>query len=263
MRTLPNRAESAQDGLRAARPPNQNRLLRSARDILEETIWSSRCAVCDAPGSVLCDSCKRNLAYIDRWQACPRCGAAFGRIICTECNTFTLQRRNVDTLPYGRCTSAVVHDGISRRIVTAYKDGGDRRLATEIARITASSLSPLLADKGTTLTFVPASARARRRRGFDHAQEVAELVSRMTGMPYTPLFDRPRGRDQRGLTREQRMANMRAQMHVQSDRIKRPPQSVLIFDDVYTTGATLLAASAAARDAGCSQIACVTFTRVC
>lgn len=262
MRWPSDRARPAAGAHRLSRPSDPLLLLRSTRDILEEAVWSTRCAVCDAPGPVLCKTCRRNLAYIDRWQACPRCGAPFGRIICTECNTFTLRNRNVDALPYGRCTSAVVHDDISRRIVTAYKDGGERRLAAEIAQITAASLSPLPADGGMTLTFVPASAKARQRRGFDHTQEVAENVSRITGMPCVSLFDRPHGRDQRGLTRKQRMANMRAQMRVR-DGLREPPQNVLIFDDVYTTGATLLAASTAAREAGCNRVACITFTRVC
>lgn len=245
------------------RLPSQAHPLHAARAVLEEMLWSSRCVVCDVPGPPLCGSCRRSLAYIDRWQACPACGAPFGRIICTECNTFTLQRRNTDALPYGQCASAVVHDDISRRIVTSYKDGGERSLAPLIAQITAQALSPALAGHGTALTFVPASAQAQRRRGFDHMQEIAAHLSRMTGMPLVFLFERPHGRDQRGLDRQQRLANMQRQMHVRRTYASTPPPNILIFDDVCTTGATLFAASAAARAAGCRQVSCVTFTRVC
>jgi predicted amidophosphoribosyltransferase len=253
----------AGEGTQTERLSDPAHPVHAARTVLEEMIWSSRCVVCDMPGSPLCSSCQRNLAYIDHWQACPVCGAPFGRIICTECNTFTLHRRDTDVLPYGRCTSAVAHDDISRCIVTAYKDGGERSLAPVIARITADSLSPALAEHGTVLTFVPASAKARRRRGFDHTQEIATHLARITGMPLVCLFERPHGRDQRGLNRQQRMANMQRQMYVRRAYGETPPRSVLIFDDVCTTGATLFAASAEARAAGCSDVSCATFTRVC
>ena len=49
-----------------------------AKEALFETLWPTRCCVCDLPGAVLCERCERALSRLDRWQACPRCGARTG-----------------------------------------------------------------------------------------------------------------------------------------------------------------------------------------
>ena len=36
-----------------------------AAEALAETVWPTRCAICDTPGHVLCDSCRAALAYVD------------------------------------------------------------------------------------------------------------------------------------------------------------------------------------------------------
>lgn len=51
-----------------------------AAEALAETVWPTRCAVCDAPGEPLCEHCRTALRYVDWWRACPRCGAPFGRL---------------------------------------------------------------------------------------------------------------------------------------------------------------------------------------
>ena len=74
---------------RTARRPHA--YLQAAGSCAAELLWPTYCAACGAPGSVLCGQCRRSLAYIDWWRACPRCGAPFGRIQCTECNAVMLQ----------------------------------------------------------------------------------------------------------------------------------------------------------------------------
>jgi hypothetical protein len=56
----------------------------------------TRCAGCDMPGALLCRrECARALPRIDRRWACPRCGAPFGYLTCTECwSAGTVVRRS-------------------------------------------------------------------------------------------------------------------------------------------------------------------------
>lgn len=241
---------------------SRNSPLGQAGTILQELIWSTRCAVCDTPDHLLCAACAEALPFIDLWQACPRCGAPYGRLICTECNHRMLKARNRRTLPYARCTSAVAHNDKVRRIVTIFKDGGERRLAPLIAGFAAATLSPAIAQTQTVLTFIPASRQAYRRRGFDHTEETALCLAEILQLPLARIFERPQGRDQRGLSRTERQANMTGQLKIRPSWIDRLPQRILIYDDVYTTGATLFAASDALHAGGCPAISCVTFSRV-
>ncbi|MEG0324645.1 MAG: double zinc ribbon domain-containing protein, partial [Raoultibacter sp.] len=77
---------------------------------LEETLWPTRCAVCDTLGTVLCDRCRQRLPYIDYWRSCPRCGAPFGFTQCTECNPVMLTGLPDHTLPYASCRSPFSFD---------------------------------------------------------------------------------------------------------------------------------------------------------
>ena len=49
------KAQGARPGLSDFERP----LVPGAAEALAETLWPTRCAVCDAPGEVLCDACRR------------------------------------------------------------------------------------------------------------------------------------------------------------------------------------------------------------
>ena len=62
----------------------------AAAQAVAETLWPTRCAICDEPGELLCERCKSELPFIDLWRACPICGAPWGHTQCTECNPVML-----------------------------------------------------------------------------------------------------------------------------------------------------------------------------
>lgn len=117
-------------------------IVHQAAECAAEVLWPTRCALCDRPGSVLCPQCESILHFIDAWQACPRCGAPFGRAVCTECNPVALKRMARDSLPFVGCVSATEFNDESGRIVRTYKDQGERRLAADMARIIARMIPP-------------------------------------------------------------------------------------------------------------------------
>ena len=226
-------------------------------EALLETLWPTRCAVCDEPGAALCERCRHALPYIDWWQACPRCGAPFGLTQCCGCNPITLEAAHRTSLPYAQARSAVVLTEETRRMVIAYKDRGERSLAGVMGAIMANLVPPEW-RKGA-VSFVPASASAQRRRGFDHAELLAEETARLLDLPCIPLLQRPRSRDQRALSRKARICNMQDVMVALPGATM--PSAVVVIDDVYTTGSTLFAASDALRKAGGKTIRCITFAR--
>lgn len=230
----------------------------SVTEALTETLWPTRCAVCDTPGDVLCFRCLRNLTYVDWWRTCPRCGAPFGHTQCTECNPVALARSGRTELPYDGGASAVVFDEKTSRIVRAYKDQGERRLANRMAPIMARACPPTW--NLSTLAFVPASTAARRQRGFDHTELLARKTADLLDLPIANVFARPRTRDQRTLTRQARWINTTGRFEVLPGATI--PSHVLLLDDVYTTGATLFDASDALRRAGAKHIWFLTFARV-
>lgn len=253
--------ENAAETTRAAPcgAPLPTRMARLAKEAFLETLWPTRCAVCDAPGEVLCGPCRQNLPYIDWWRACPRCGAPFGRVQCSECNAVMLQASGREAPPFAGAASAVAYQEGARRVVGAYKDQGERRLAETMATLMAPFVAPAWREGLQAVSFVPATAAACRRRGFDHAELIARGVAEELGLPYIGVFQRPHASDQRKLSRRERMANMRGRLSTLPGATL--PRSLLVVDDVCTTGSTLFAAGDALRDAGVEDVFCLTFAR--
>ena len=214
-----------------------------ALDALLEAIAPTRCAGCDLPGTLLCATCDSDLPLLDHAHACPRCAAPHGWIVCTECWDSELALDGATGLgtlerPLSRC-------------VTLYKDAGERRLAA----VLGGRLGELLVARDVhadVVTPVPASAAAVRRRGFDHAALLARETAQVCGLECRSLLVHQDSGDQRELGRMERRANASEAFVVRSGT--HVPDSVLLVDDVLTTGATLDAAARTLKQAGALEV---------
>ncbi|MEG1512765.1 MAG: phosphoribosyltransferase family protein [Raoultibacter sp.] len=234
----------------------------AATEALAETLWPTRCALCDMPGTLLCDECQRALAFIDFWRACPLCGAPHGSVQCSECNPIALKTLARKKLPFSACVCTAAFTPTTARLITTYKDRGEVRLAQSIAHMMAQVIPPRWPIELEAITVIPASANALRRRGFDHARLLADALADALNMPVVPTLARPRSKDQRGLSKSERAQNMKERFQVNAALHSPLPSSILLVDDVFTTGATLCAATDALQAAGVGEVRCTTFARV-
>ena len=179
---------------------------------------------------------------------CSRCGSptAWPVARCRECD---------GRLAFGQARAAVAYDEPVRRIVAAWKERGLRRLAPWAADIVLEVVPRPTADR---LTFVPPDRDRRLRRGHHAAEALARELGRRWGLPVDPLLGRTRPAPrQRGLDHVARRRNVRGAFAA-SLSIRG---SIVLVDDVYTTGATVSAAAAALRRAGARRVEVVTFAR--
>lgn len=230
---------------------------RFAAEVMAETLWPTRCALCDRPGEVLCERCAAALPYVDWWRACRRCGSPFGYVQCDLCNPAALERLRHDALPFAGCASAVLFDEDTGRIVRAFKDQGEQRLSFVMAEAMARALP--LSWRFGAITYVPATHMALKKRGFDHMALIARDLSHCVDKACKETLNRPQSQDQRALSGKQRIENLSGRF---SALVRPMPRNVLLVDDVFTTGATLCAASDALLAAGCEKVFCLTFARV-
>lgn len=235
------------------------RLRQRAFEVMAETLWPTRCALCDRPGAVLCARCRRALPFIDATAACPRCGAPHGRVQCTECTPVVLAPFGYEEPPYRQAASALLLTASARRLITVYKDQGERALARPLAALMARYAPPAWLTGAPALAYVPATAAARRRRGFDHGELLARELSWLLQVDFAPLLATPHQKDQRTLGRKGRIGNMRASMRALEGA--SVPRKIILTDDVCTTGATLFAATEALRTAGAEEVHCLTVAR--
>lgn len=190
------------------------------------------CAACGRscrPESHLCNRCGRRLAATD-----PLSGGG----------------------PPGldRAWSSAPHEGVARDLVAALKF---RRLLP-VAGLMAERVHWLAPASLLSGTIVPVPTVTLRtlRRGFDPAGEIAAALAERLGAPVAPCLARRGGGRQVGRRRAQRIGHP-PQIAVRGT----VPRSVLLVDDVLTTGATLSACAAALRAQGAVRVVAVTFAR--
>ena len=220
---------------------------------LLDLLYPPRCAGCDLPGVLLCERCAAEVARIDPASACPRCGAPDGVARCAECAGRTF------VFGAARC-AAVLAPPVSRAVVVL-KDGGERRYASVLAGLLAEAVADGWFGPDDALVPVPASPEAVRRRGFDHALDVARSLSADCGTPLMCVLRSASTADQRELRREQRFANRTGAFTVTADA-PMPPRIVLV-DDVFTTGATFDAAARVLTAAGATDVRALAVARAC
>ena len=109
-----------------------------------------------------------------------------------------------------------------------------------------------------TITFVPADEVRQLKRGHNPAQRLAAELGDTWQLPVVSLLKRAPGvRPQRGLPLAERRRNVRNVFHA----TEGTPRSLVLVDDVYTSGATVSAASSALRKAGARRVEVVTLAR--
>jgi predicted amidophosphoribosyltransferase len=142
-----------------------------------------------------------------------------------------------------------------RHLVRAWKERGLRRLAPLAAELVAERLAPPAAD---VITYIAPDPLRQLTRGRHPAAALAAELARRWSLPDAQLLTRTRSSvRQASLPRQERYANARGSFAAMA----RVPRTVVLVDDVYTTGATVSAAATALRAGGAATVEVVTLAR--
>lgn len=216
--------------------------LAALREGLFELIAPTRCAGCDMPGALLCDACVAELRGPEHTRPCPRCGAPYGSLVCTEC--WSTEFAFEGSVALGSLEGALA------RAVVLHKDAGEERLGELLGVMLAERVACAWSGWPEAVTWVPPTRAALDRRGFDHAAAIALPVAARLRVPAVALLARGQARDQRRLGRLARMRAARGTFVASA----RTGGRILLVDDVFTTGATLDAAAEALLAAGAQVV---------
>lgn len=238
------------------------KVIGSAANAAAELLWPTRCVSCDMPGELLCEDCKQQLPWVAQRWACPVCGAPFGWLTCTACEGDWEARTTVCALGFNQTSS---------QMVACLKDRSELRLAGVNAAAMATALDeasswPALDGRARfdheaidAICFVPATAKAYARRGFDHMELVSKELSALLDIPLFDVLVRSRARDQRDLGKSERASNISGTVRAIDDvRGMR----LLLVDDVITTGASMRESARALLLRGAQSVSCCALSRV-
>lgn len=142
------------------------------------------------------------------------------------------------------------YQGVPRRAVRALKYSGARDVAGPLGRALAAGIP---AEWGVVAVVpVPLHSSRQRQRGYNQAELLAQALAAGLGVPCSPLLIRTRATAQQArLHAGERGANLAGAFAV---RGALPGGTLLIVDDVMTTGHTFLACQEALSRAGATDL---------
>jgi ComF family protein len=218
-----------------------------------DLVLPPRCGGCRRVGAWLCESCRGRIRRLQE-PLCRRCGAEV-ESARPDCGC----RLRLPSL--ARLRSAVAYDGPIENAIQRFKYRGWRRLASPLALL----LVERLVVEGLAASWavaVPLHAERLRSRGFNQSELLAaELRARMfVDTPPGQLIRARATPPQVGHDRLWRLENVRGAFEWRGPDLAG--RSLLLVDDVATTGATLDACAAALRASGSGPVIGASVARV-
>ena len=178
-------------------------------------------------------------------KRCPSCGVV-GAAPCDRCaQNLGRATTSISVAGIESCRPAFVYDEGVRTLLLALKYRNRRDALAYLA----GEMAAVVEFAPDVVTWVPTTAARRRARGFDQAELLARAVGRRIGVPVRPLLRRVDGRAQTG-----RDAQARRDGPEFTARRRGAANSVVLVDDIGTTGATLQAAARVLAGAGWAEI---------
>ena len=180
---------------------------------------------------------------------CAGCGQTT-RKVCAECSA------KIDSFASPNCSDAIVafsYVGLVRDLMLGFKYQNHRAVATLFAECLLKRLQAISeVGRIEVVTWVPTTRERRMARGHDQAETLARILGRMLGVPVRKLLERETVGHQTGHSRKQRLVGVALRA-----RSMCVPCTVLVVDDVVTTGATMRMAKQALYLAGAARVVCI------
>ena len=160
---------------------------------------------------------------------------------------------------YAKIAAPFVYGGAVAVAIHRLKYRGRREVTAPLATLIVVSAADLL-EAADLVVPIPLHPHRRRERGYDQATLLAREVARLAGRSFRPdLLRRTRENPRQvGLNRKERIENLQGAFAADQGAKER---SVVVVDDVVTTGATAEAASHALLAAGARQVVVLAVAR--
>lgn len=205
--------------------------------------------------SLICDKCASSVKRICD-TICPRCGANAEKSsgMCLYC--FDKDYK------FSEHRSCFVYNEQSSRPIKLLKYEQKKYLADPIARV-MFALNSELFDGVDYLTFVPMTKERMKARGYNHGEELAKSLAEISGVPVISMIKKTKSTEhQADLNFVARCENLKGSFELEENVGKLiKGKSVVIVDDVFTTGSTISECSRILRKCKLKSIKAITFLK--
>ncbi len=222
-----------------------------------DLLFPKTCLGCGRSGSYICSECISKVRLAQ--PICPYC-----------------ERASIDGLTHVRCqkkfglnglVSIWEYEGVIRKAILALK----YKYATEITQLLKeliveqfqnSNFKYQISNLGT-LSPIPLHWHRQNVRGFNQSIEIGKSISEAMNWKFLPdlLIKKQSTISQAELSGDDRRQNLRGVFALNPDSKFQIPDSIIIFDDVFTTGSTLREAAKVLKRAGVQKVWGLTIAR--
>lgn len=236
--------------------------------IASDALFPRRCLTCEAlmpdmPNTYLCAACAEAMESF-QGPCCAVCGQpfwTFGATFVPEGALCGFCRAK--SPPFDTARAVGLYRGSLRRLILSMKYRPEAKAGFALAALLYEAY-PRLFDEMEPEAVVPIPLHTERflEREFDQSALMARELSRLAGWPYRRWLRRMRNTPpQRQMSRAGRRANVRG-VFALAPRARPAGRTVLLVDDVMTTGATAREAARLLAGAGARAVHVYTAARV-
>ena len=224
-------------------------------NFLVELLFPRRCPVCDRPvdkmGAYVCKKCRLKIKYVQS-PYCMKCGKGVKSEeteLCGDCRNgvhfFTAQR-------------ALYEYDTMKAAIYRFKYEGRREYAEFFGRELAQKLGDrILLWKPDVIVPVPLHKEREKQRGYNQAALIAKELGRRLDIPVDVKYiSRVRKTlAQKNLNGKERQNNLKNAFKISQNDVKL--NTVIVVDDIYTTGATMDEMAECLKRAGVREVYCI------
>ncbi len=233
-----------------------NRLARTIRTL----VFPPLCASCEKPlgpaAEVMCAGCLAAVRPIPA-PHCAGCGKTlhsnFER--CADCQNLRFY--------FDRAYAAVVYDSVMKKLIAAYKFGGQRFLKHYLGALMADFFVKHLPHEDfDAIAAVPLHDSLESERGFNQSALLASYLADKFKLKNVSLclYSTEARRHQHHLDRHERAANARGRFKAVSGP-RLSDKNILLIDDILTTGFTASECARALKEAGARRVTVLALAR--
>ena len=199
------------------------------------------CRGCGTIGSPLCHRCKNNIIF-GCTNLCPNCKSINPAGNCQKCKSLP------PTFVIGNRTDLI------GKLIYDLKYNSVRSLAIPIAEILDQTLPTI--DGLVVIVPLPTLHRHIRQRGLDHTRLIAKNLVKIRGHKYSlsHILQRANATVQVGSDRKTRLIQASSAYSIGLNSTINPNATYIIFDDIWTTGASIKSAVRLLKSAGAKKI---------
>ncbi len=185
-------------------------------------LFVTECSICGNPidSHGICETCNAALEFAEAETPVFEISADGVAVRCATCFAY-----NEDTVT---------------NLLFALKNNGSCTIVNYASMRLKGAVSLLSPAGKTVFVNVPRSTSGKMKYGFDQSEMLAKRTARMCGVKYSNLIKRKGfSKEQKRLSAEQRQNNIAGKFRVRKTCSKTTPDSIVIFDDVMTTGSSI------------------------